>query len=48
MNVNIPSCCGKSMRIHAETPLHYEVRCDTCSDVVYIKKEKKKPVMLDD
>ena len=45
----IPACCGKTMRIHVEMPLHYEVRCDTCDDVIYVKKEKKnKPVMLDD
>ncbi len=48
-NVNIPSCCGKTMRIHVETQRLYEVHCDACGDTVYIKKDKKsRPVLLDD
>ena len=46
---NIPNCCGKGMQIKLETATLYEVHCDICRDIVYIKKEKTaKPTMLDD
>jgi DNA-directed RNA polymerase subunit RPC12/RpoP len=49
IDVKLPDCCGKVMRLHAETTTLYEVRCDNCGDVIFVKKEKaSKPTMLDD
>ena len=46
---DIPSCCGKEMRINIETPRFLEVQCEKCGDVVYIKKNvEQKPVLIDD
>ena len=45
----IPKCCGKKMIISLEGIKFIEARCESCGDMVYIKKEEAhKPQMLDD
>ena len=45
----VPTCCGKEMKINIETPRFLEVQCEKCGDVVYIKKNvDQRPVMIDD
>lgn len=44
-----PNCCGFEMKISLETPRFYEMRCEKCNDIVYVKKNAEtKPVLLDD
>ena len=45
----MPRCCGQEMQAKLDLGKFWEVRCDTCNDVVYIKKSDiPKPQMLDD
>ncbi|MBI4018509.1 MAG: hypothetical protein HY368_02775 [Candidatus Aenigmarchaeota archaeon] len=45
----LPQCCGKEMSVKMETVRFMEIECQTCRDVVYLKKESKvRPEMLDD
>ena len=42
-------CCGKAMGKSMEVGRFVELRCETCGDVVYIKKySSAKPTLLDD
>lgn len=48
-NMNAPKCCGKLMRVDAETGKFLEMVCVQCGDIVYLKKSvAKKPQMIDD
>ncbi|MCX6819284.1 MAG: hypothetical protein NT129_04785 [Candidatus Aenigmarchaeota archaeon] len=45
----IPVCCGKEMKINLETSRFIEIQCESCGDVIYVKKiDSQKPIMLDD
>jgi hypothetical protein len=47
--MNLPVCCGKTMKPLLETAKFLEVHCNRCNDVVYVKKgTSEKPTMLDD
>ena len=47
--VDIPSCCGREMKINIETSRFIEVQCEKCGDIIYLKKNgPEKPVMIDD
>ena len=49
MRMELPKCCGKTMKIVVETNTYYEVMCDVCKDTVFIKKDEiKKPELIDD
>lgn len=42
-------CCGKEMRLKAETLQFQEYYCEKCGDVVYVKKAvAARPQMIDD
>jgi len=45
----VPKCCGKRMSINLETSRFIELWCDTCDDIVYMKKDETGvPQLLDD
>lgn len=47
--MKLPKCCGRRMNITLDTGRFWEVACDICRDVVYVKKsDMPKPQMLDD
>lgn len=47
--LKLPKCCGREMNIKLDLGRFWEVHCDVCSDVVYVKKsEVPRPQMLDD
>jgi hypothetical protein len=35
----IPKCCGKKMSVNLETRRFIELWCETCDDIVYVKKD---------
>ena len=47
---NIPSCCGRKMKLNLELGRFLEILCEECNDIVYVKaySENRKPIMLDD
>jgi len=46
---NIPACCGKEMKVNIETSRFVEVQCESCGDIIYVKKsDSQRPVMIDD
>ncbi len=46
---DIPRCCGKAMRVNAETASFFELICRACNDIVYAKKtDAAKPQIIDD
>ena len=49
IDMKLPKCCGREMRIDADTGKFLEIVCVSCGDTVYVKKDdSKKPQMLDD
>jgi len=47
--MDLPMCCGKSMKVRLETFKFLGVACDRCGDIVYLKKQANaKPQMIDD
>lgn len=47
--MELPLCCGTSMKLHMDLGRFTEAKCQTCGDVIYVKKySQKKPVLLDD
>jgi predicted nucleic-acid-binding Zn-ribbon protein len=49
ITMSMPRCCGKEMQANVETSRFIEVRCATCGDTVFLKKEEvESPQMLDD
>jgi hypothetical protein len=49
MLMKLPKCCGHPMKIKMDIGLFLEVQCDSCKDIVYVKKsEMPRPQMLDD
>lgn len=47
---DLPSCCGRSMKINLELGRFLEVKCGKCNDVVYVKKtgDMNRPALIDD
>jgi hypothetical protein len=47
--LKLPRCCGREMNIKVDLGKFWEVHCDVCNDVVYVKKSDfPRPQMLDD
>jgi DNA-directed RNA polymerase subunit RPC12/RpoP len=47
--MEFPKCCGKQMKLDLETIRYIQLRCETCGDMVVIKRgDVPKPIMLDD
>lgn len=47
--VKIPKCCGNRMTVNIETERFVELWCETCDDMVYIKKDAMLgPQLIDD
>ena len=47
--MSLPVCCGKEMKASIEVGKFIEAKCESCGDVVYVKKHPhKKPVMIED
>ena len=45
----LPRCCGFEMKVNMELGRFIEAKCDTCEDVVYVKRlSRALPQMLDD
>ena len=47
IKMKIPICCGKRMEIEADLGRFVMVGCKKCGSVVYIKKEEKKPELIE-
>jgi RNase P subunit RPR2 len=45
--VEIPTCCGRKMKIEANMGNFVMVSCRKCGDVIYIKKGEKKPELIE-
>jgi hypothetical protein len=49
MMSKMPKCCGHEMKIKMDMGNFFEIQCEHCKDVVYIKKsEMPKPQLIDD
>ncbi len=47
--MDIPKCCGKKMDVEVETSSFYEIKCSSCGDRVFMKKDSAhKPQLIDD